>query len=155
VRKIPERQTALLAFMHAIALLALVLLGFAGCSKKQTPIVILASNEDGQPQFDYIGPGMYGYNRNLGSFTFKVGPVSGQPWVTGSGEMKLGNSNDMVISIQSESDRAFGIRVLGMLTNDNMQASEKQTEEMFHIPAGKQTLKVQRFVIFTYDFRKK
>jgi hypothetical protein len=136
--------------MRTVALITLALLGLAGCSKKETPVVVLASDADGQPQFAYVGPGMYKYDRNFSSFTFKVGPVSGQPWVTGSGEMKFGDSNDLVMTIESEADRAFDIRVLGMLTNNNMQASEDRTVELFHIPSGKHAFKVERFVIYRY-----
>jgi hypothetical protein len=145
----------MLTRMRAVASIALALLGLVGCSKKETPVVILASNEDGRPQFDYVGPGMYNYNRNFGSFIFKLGPVSGPSWATGSGELKLGESNDMVLSIQSESDRAFDIRVLGVLTNDNPEAPEEQTIETFHVPPGKQALKLERFIIYTYDFQKR
>jgi hypothetical protein len=69
--------------------------------------------------------------------------------------MKLGSSNDVTISIQSTSDRAFDIQLLGLSTTNNFDIEEEQLKETVHIPPGDQNLTIGRFVIYTYDFAKR
>ncbi len=144
-------------------LLLLVLL--AGCSSKSTaphsasapqatPLLVLASNERGRPQFDYVGPGNLSYHYSFDSFTYEIGPLSQTPWVTAKGEMKPGHTNDLVITIQSESDRPYEIQLLGLSTNNNLNIKEEKLKETLPVAAGKQKLILKRYVIFTYDFSK-
>jgi hypothetical protein len=143
------------------ALLALLLL--AGCSKQnsQQPVstlasvLVLASNERGRPQFDYSGPDSLSYQHSLDTFTFQIGPAAGTPWATAKGEMKLGSSNDVTITIQSTSDRAYDIQLLGLSTTNNFDVTEDKIKEMLHVPAGDKKLTIERFVIYTYDFAKR
>ena len=69
--------------------------------------------------------------------------------------MKLGSSNDVTISIQSTSDRAYDIQLLGLSTNNNFDVEEGQLKEAIHVSAGDQRLTIERFVIYTYDFAKR
>ena len=138
--------------------LLLAVLLMAGCSKQPTPptasspapVVILAANERGRPQFDYSGPDSLSYKYSLDTFTFQIGQ-----WGSAKGEMKLGGSNDVTIVIQSTADRAFDIQLLGLSTNNNFEVGEEKLKETVHVPAGDQKLKIERFVIFTYDFAKR
>jgi hypothetical protein len=135
---------------------ASLLLG--GCSKQaapptvstSTPVVVLASNERGRPQFDHTGPDSLSYRYSLDTFTFRIGE-----WGSAKGAMKLGSSNDVTISIQSTSDRAFDIQLLGLSTTNNFDIEEEQLKETVHIPPGDQNLTIGRFVIYTYDFAKR
>ena len=147
--------------MRAIFLATLVVL--VGCSKQVTqqaapslaPVVVLASNERGRPQFDYTGPDSLNFRYSLDSFTFQIGPAVGTPWATGKGEMKLGSSNDVTITIQSTSDRAYDIQLLGLSTTNDFNVEEDKTKETLHVPTGEKTVRIERFVIFTYDFAKR
>ncbi len=146
--------------MRGILLASLLL---AGCSKeapKQAssslePVLILASNERGRPQFDYAGPDSLSFRYSNDSFSFQIGPVAGKPWASANGEMKLGASNDVTITIQSTSDRAYDVRLLGLSTNNIFEVEEDKTKETLRVPAGEKKLTIQRFVIFTYDFGKR
>lgn len=69
--------------------------------------------------------------------------------------MKLGASNDVTITIQSTSDRAYDVRLLGLSTNNIFEVEEDKTKETLRVPAGEKKLTIQRFVIFTYDFGKR
>ena len=141
--------------MRTLLLASLVL---AGCSKQATPpptstpaaVVILASNERGRPQFDYSGPDSLSYKYSLDTFTFQIGQ-----WGSGKGEMKLGGSNDVTIIIQSTSDRAYDIQLLGLSTTNNFDVEEDKIKETVHVPAGEQKVKIERFDIYTYDFAKR
>jgi len=141
--------------MRALLLASLVL---AGCSKQPTPppastpapVVVLASNERGSPQFDYSGPDSLSYKYSLDTFTFQIGQ-----WGSAKGEMKLGGSNDVTITIRSISDRAYEIQLLGLATNNNFDVEQEKIKETVHVPAGEQKLKIERFVIYTYDFAKR
>lgn len=138
--------------------LLLVLLLLAGCSKQPAPptasspapVVVLASNERGRPQFDYSGPDSLSYKYSLDTFTFQIGQ-----WGSAKGEMKLGGSNDVTITIQSTSDRAYDIQLLGLSTTNNFDVEEDKIKETVHVPAGEQKVKIERFVIYTYDFAKR
>jgi hypothetical protein len=113
---------------------------------------VLAANEKGTPQFDYTGPGALNYSHSFESFTFEIGPVSGTPWIKGKGEMKVGDSNSLAIAIHSSSDRPFDIQLFGLATNNDMNLPEDRLKETLHVGKGDQNLRIERFVIFTYDF---
>ena len=68
--------------------------------------------------------------------------------------MKLGSSNDLTITIQSTSDRAYDIQLLGLSTINNFDVKEDKIKETLRIPAGEKKLTIERFVIFTYDLTK-
>ena len=129
-----------------------------GCSKVSVspntstpaPVVVLAVNERGRPQFDYSGPGSLSYKYSLDTFTFQIGE-----WVSAKGEIKLGRSNDVTISIQSTSDHSFDMQLLGLSSTNSFDVVEEKLKETIHVPAGEQKLKIERFVIFTYDFAKR
>ncbi len=128
-----------------------------GCSKQapqQASVLTLAANERGTPQFDYSGPGRVSYHQSFESFTFEIGPLAGTPWATGKGEMKFSDSNHVVIAIQSLSDRPYDIELLGVWTNRTLGISEDRAKEKVRVPAGDQKLRLDRFVIWTYDFSK-
>ena len=128
-----------------------------GCSRQtpQTSVVTLAANERGSPQLDYTGPGALNYHYSFESFTFQIGPANGgAPWTTGKGEMKFSDSNHVGLVIQSSSDRAYDIDLLGVWTNRNLEIPEDKAKEKVHMPAGDQKLNIERFVIWTYDFSK-
>ena len=150
----------MLGLMRALLLASLL---FAGCSKQApqqpvsalAPVLVLASNERGRPQFDYSGPDSLSYRYSLDSFTFQIGPAVGTPWATGKGEMKLGNTNDLIITIQSTSDRGYDIQLLGLSTTNNFDVAEDKMKETLRVPAGEKKLTIQRYVIYTYDFSKR
>jgi hypothetical protein len=140
--------------LNSVSIASLLL---AGCSKQaavitstSTPVVVLASNERGRPQFDYTGPDSLSYRYSVDTFTVQIGQ-----WGSVKGAMKLGSSNDVTISIQSASDRAYDIQLLGLSTNNNYDVEEGQLKETVHIPPGDQNLTIERFVIYTYDFAKR
>jgi hypothetical protein len=141
--------------MRALLLTSLVLVG---CAKQATPpsastpapVVVLAANERGKPQFDYSGPDSLSYKYSLDTFSFQLGQ-----WGSANGEMKLGSSNDVTISIQSTSDRSFDIQFLGLSSTNNFDVEEEKLKEVVHVPAGDQKLRIERFVIYTYDFAKR
>jgi hypothetical protein len=83
-----------------------------------------------------------------------IGPVSDTSWITGRGEMKVAGSNEMILSIESESGRPYDIRVLGTSTNNSVDVPEDLTVETIHVREGKQAVQLKRFVIYTYDFKK-
>ena len=115
----------------------------------------LAANERGQPQFDYTGPGALNYKYSFESFTFQIGPTNGSvPWTTGKGEITFSDSNHVTVAIQSSSDRAYDIELLGMWTNRTLGIPENKAKETVHMPTGDQKLSIERFVIWTYDFSK-
>jgi len=129
----------------------------SGCSRQvpqQASVLTLAANDRGTPQFDYSGPGRLSYHKSFESFTFEISPVTGSPWATGKGEMKFSDSNHVVIAIQSSSDRAYDIELLGVWTNRTLDISEDRAKEKVRVPAGEQKLRLERFVIWTYDFNK-
>ncbi len=129
-----------------------------GCSEKapqQSSVVTLAANERGSPQLDYAGPGALNYHYAFESFTFQIGPThGGAPWTTGKGAMKFSDSNHVTLEIQSSSDRAYDIELLGVWTNRNVAIPENAAKEKLHVAAGEQKLNLERFVIWTYDFSK-
>ena len=146
------RQTVASVFSLAAVILLLV-----GCSKQptqQTPLLTLASNERGNPQFDYTGPGKLSYRHSFDSFSYQIGATTSIPWVTGRGEMRFSDSNHMIVSIQSSSDRPYEIELLGIWTNRSSDIPENMAKERLRIPAGEQNLNIERFVIWTYDFAK-
>lgn len=69
--------------------------------------------------------------------------------------MKQGDTNDLTITIQSTSDRAYDIQLLGLSTNNNFDVEEEKIKETLRVPAGEHNVKIQRFVIYTYDFTKR
>ena len=155
----PMHRVSTLGLMRALLLASLLL---AGCSKQVSqqpvstlaPVLVLASNERGRPQFDYSGPDSLSYHQSLDSFTFQIGPAVGTPWATAKGEMKPGSSNDVTITIQSTSDRAYDIQLLGLSPTNNFDVTEDKIKETLRVPAGEKKLTIERFVIFTYDFAK-
>jgi hypothetical protein len=128
-----------------------------GCSRQstsQSPVVILAASETGRPQLDYSGPGSLSYRYSFDSFTFQIGPVTGTAWATAQCQMKFADSNRVAITIQSSSDRAYDIELLGVSTNRAVNVPEDKAKEKLHVAAGSKTLSIERFVIWTYDFSK-
>jgi hypothetical protein len=120
----------------------------------QFSVTTLATNDRGTPQFDYSGPGKFSYNYSAESFKFEIGPLSGTPWVKGKGEMKFGDSNNVLVSIQSSSDRPYDIELLGVWTSLTLDVPEARAKEKVHVLAGEQKLTIERFVIWTYDLSK-
>ncbi len=147
--------------MRSVSFLLLIcgmsMLG-SSCSKKtprESSVVTLAANERGSPQIEYAGPGALKYHYTFESFTFQIGPThSGAPWTTGKGSMKFSDSNHLILDIQSSSDRAYDIELLGVWTNRNLAVPENMAKEKVHMAAGDQKLSLERFVIWTYDFSK-
>lgn len=130
----------------------------SSCSQKapqQSSVVTLAANEGGSPQIDYAGPGTMSYHYSLESFTFQIRPTyGGAAWATGKGAMRFSDSNHVVVDIQSSSERAYDIELLGVWTNRNLAIPENMAKEKVHMAAGDQKLSLDRFVIWTYDFSK-
>ncbi len=129
----------------------------AGCSNKApapASVLTLAASERGIPQFDYSGPGKLSYHQSFNLFSFEIGPLSGAPWVTGKGELNFSDSNHVVISVQSSSDRPYEIELLGVCTNRTLDVPEEKAKEIVRVLAGEQKLSLERFVIWTYDFSK-
>jgi hypothetical protein len=141
--------------LNSVSIASLLL---AGCSKQaapptvstSTPVAVLASNERGRPQFDYTGPDSLSYRYSLDTFTFQIGQ-----WGSAKGVMKVGSSNDVTIAIQSTSDRAYDIQLLGFSATNNFNVEEERLKETVHIPPGDQRLTIGRFIIYTYDFAKR
>lgn len=141
---------------ESLFILALFALAGAttGCSKESPasnfPSFQIASDTNGYPLLSYSGPGFYHNSTSFGSFTFQVGPsMSGTPWIMIKGEIKVGNSNDIVIQIQSSSDRAYDLQFLGFATN-SADMPEEKTKETVRIGPGENKLSFARFVIYTY-----
>ena len=61
----------------------------------------------------------------------------------------------MSITIHSTSDRGYDIQLLGLSTNKNFDVEENKLKQTIHIPAGDQKLTIQRFIIYTYDFKER
>jgi len=153
-----RRIILMLGLMRIHSYIGMAAMLLAGCSKSLPPdtsALVLAANQRGAPQFQLSGPGVLNYNYSSGSFTFHIGPAAGAPWISGSGQMKLGSSNDVAIAIQSSSDRPYDIQLFGLATNSDMSLSEDQLKETLHVSKGDQKLKIDRFVIYTYDFTKR
>jgi hypothetical protein len=146
------RTVSFLPLIFGIAMLG------SSCSKntpQPSSVVTLAANEKGSPQIDYAGPGAMNYHYTFESFTFQIGPAyGGAPWTTGKGAMKFSDSNHVTLDIQSSSDRAYDIELLGVWTNRNLAIPENVAKEKLHMAAGDQKLSLERFVIWTYDFSK-
>lgn len=134
-----------------------------GCSKQppapapaqsESTVVTLASNDRGLAQLEYSGPGHLDHSSFNESFNFEIGLVGGIPWTTAKGEMKFSDTNHVTITLQSTSDRPYDIDLLGVWTNRTLDIPEDKAKEKVHVPAGEQKLKIDRFVIWTYDFFK-
>ena len=63
--------------------------------------------------------------------------------------MKAGTSNDVVINVQSSSDRAYDLQLLGLATN-SADMPEEKAQETVRVGSGNQKLGFARFVIYTY-----
>lgn len=131
----------------------------SGCSKQgqasqQSSVVTLASDDRGRPQLDYSGPGKLSYRNSFESFSFEIGSGVGAPWATGKGAMNFTDSNHVIITVQSSSERPYDIQLLGVWTNRTLDIPEEKAKETIHVLAGDQKLHIERFVIWTYDFSK-
>lgn len=104
--------------------------------EQPVPVVTLAANENGKPQVDYRGPGALSYRSSLESFTFRIGPVTGSPWLSANGGMKFSDTNHVIISIQSSSDRPYEIELLGVWTNRTLDIPESMAKEHLRVEAG-------------------
>jgi hypothetical protein len=140
---------------HFFILTLLTLAGaVSACSKQSSgsgsPSFQIAADKSGYPILSYSGPGIYQYSSSFGSFTFQIGPsLSGTPWIKIKGEMKVGDSNDVVIQIQSSSDRTYDLQFLGLSTNSG-DIPEEKTQETVRVGPGDQKLSFPRFIIYTY-----
>ena len=120
-------------------------------SKVARHVLVLAANNTATPQIGYTGLDALSYKFSDASFTFEVGPDSGTPWLTGKGKMQISQTNNMTITIDSTSERPYEIRLLGLAKTSDVQSNDP-IEETIPVAAGKQNLKVDRFLIFTHDF---
>jgi len=128
---------------------------FAGCSKPSAPLIVLSSNQDGKFQFDYVGSGVYSYSRNLDAFSFKVERVPGTSWIQASGVMKIGESNDVVVTVHSTSKNPYTIKFKGLSKSSDDDVPEERAIEVVEVPAGNWSCTNNLFIIYTYDFLKR
>lgn len=137
---------------RSVALLVLLVL-VLGCSKENaldnesTPVVVLGVSERGSAQLDYVGPDSMSLRYSHRSFTFQLGN-----WCTADGEIKSLSDAKVQITVRSKSDRPYDIQVLGLSSSADSKASEEQLKETLHVEAGERELKIDRFIVYTYDF---
>lgn len=124
----------------------------SGETDETNPLVVLAVNKLGRPQVDYYGPDALSYNYSLDTFTLQIGPVGGEPWATVKGQLKLDEAN-ITVTVQSQSERAYDLDLLGISESDDSQQTEEEASELIHIDSGAHELNLERFLIYTYDFK--
>ena len=82
------------------------------------------------------------------TFSFEIG--MGESRTTASGVLKVGDSNDVVIEIQSHAGRPYNIELLGFSTNSAIE-TQLELSEIIQINKSKTDLRLDRFVIDTYS----
>ncbi len=124
---------------------------------EKTPTIILAVNEDGGPQFDYTGPGsLNSYSRLNETFEWTIAAsAAGQPWIKGTGKIEMPTTNRATLTLQSNSDRPFFFKLLGISTNSDPNISEERATETLPVAKGEQKLNIDRFVSWTYTFERR
>jgi hypothetical protein len=70
----------------------------------------------------------------------------------GKGKMTFTDSNHMVMTLQSSSDRPYEVELLGVWTNRTLDIPEEKAKEKVRVESGDQKVTLERFVIWTYDF---
>ena len=66
----------------------------------------------------------------------------------------MGRGNEVVITLQSSSDRPFDIHLFGLSAKNDPNLPEDSLKETIHVSKGDQKLRLERFIIYTYDFAK-